>query len=123
MPILSQDRGQSRELTGPGRPALLEATLRERQAMEAVGAGAPAGRAGRRTARTRSALFETCANPGCGSGWLHLWRSRQAPVFEGGWNCSAACTAARVSRGGAPRTGRQGARLPRVIRIAFRWAW
>lgn len=44
----------------------------------------------------RLGLFETCANPGCGSGWLHLWRSRSAPVFEGGWNCSAACTRARV---------------------------
>jgi len=42
-------------------------------------------------------LMETCSNPGCGSGWLHLWRSRLAPVFEGGWNCSAACTAARVA--------------------------
>jgi hypothetical protein len=45
---------------------------------------------------TKLGLFETCANPGCGSGWLHLLRSRSAPVFEGGWNCSAACTAARV---------------------------
>ncbi|MGD0830654.1 MAG: hypothetical protein ABR907_06910 [Terracidiphilus sp.] len=41
-------------------------------------------------------LFESCANPGCASGWLHLWRSRTMPVFESGWNCSAACTAARV---------------------------
>jgi hypothetical protein len=47
-------------------------------------------------ARARNALFETCANPACGSGWLHLWRSRQAPVFEGGWNCSARCTAERI---------------------------
>jgi len=47
--------------------------------------------------RARSAFFETCANPGCGTGWLHLWRSRQAPVFEGGWSCSATCTAARVA--------------------------
>jgi hypothetical protein len=44
----------------------------------------------------RAGLFETCANPGCGSGWLHLLRSRSAPVFEGGWNCSAACTAERL---------------------------
>ena len=43
-------------------------------------------------------LFETCANPTCGSGWLHLLRSRSAPVFEGGWNCSAACTRQRVER-------------------------
>ncbi len=41
-------------------------------------------------------ILPTCANPHCKSGWLHLWRSRQAPVFEGGWCCSAACTAARV---------------------------
>jgi hypothetical protein len=39
----------------------------------------------------------TCANPGCGTGWLHLWRSRQAPVFEGSWSCSATCTAAVVA--------------------------
>ena len=41
-------------------------------------------------------LFETCANPGCSSGWLHLWRSRSAPVFEGGWTCSPECTRARL---------------------------
>ena len=45
---------------------------------------------------SRLRIFETCANPICGSGWLHLWRSRAAPVFEGGWNCSSACTAARI---------------------------
>jgi hypothetical protein len=77
MPILnrSQSRDLSRELTVPGgRTGLVEATLRE-----------------------RNALFTTCANSGCGTGWLHLWRSRQAPVFEGGWNCSPACTQARVA--------------------------
>jgi len=84
MPILSRD--QSRELAESGRPASMEAALHGRLAGEA------GGRAG-----ARGGLFETCANPGCGSGWLHLWRSRQAPVFEGGWNCSAACTAARVA--------------------------
>jgi len=45
----------------------------------------------------RSSLFQTCANPDCGSGWLHLWRSRLAPAFEGGWNCSRTCTQARVA--------------------------
>ena len=45
----------------------------------------------------RFSLFETCANPACDSGWLHLWRGRSAPVFEAGWNCSAACTEARVA--------------------------
>jgi hypothetical protein len=53
--------------------------------------------AGGARAKARNVLFETCANPVCGSGWLHLWRSRLAPVFEGGWSCSAGCTAARVA--------------------------
>ena len=44
----------------------------------------------------RSKWLETCANPQCRTGWMHLWRSRSTPVFEGGWNCSAACTRARV---------------------------
>jgi hypothetical protein len=69
--------------------------------------------------RVRSGLFETCANPGCGSGWLHLLRSRSAPVFEGGWICSAACTRACVEaalrreldgRGNAPENHRH--RIP-----------
>jgi hypothetical protein len=45
----------------------------------------------------RTGLFETCANPGCRSGWLHLLRSRSAPVFEGGWSCSPECTTTRVA--------------------------
>jgi hypothetical protein len=44
----------------------------------------------------RTGWLETCANPRCASGWLHLWRSRTTPVFEGGWTCSATCTRARV---------------------------
>ena len=43
-----------------------------------------------------SGIFEACANPRCQSGWLHLWRSRSAPVFERGWNCSPACTEERM---------------------------
>ena len=58
----------------------------------------------------RLGIFATCANPGCGSGWLHLWRSRSAPVFEGGWSCSAACTAARVAAAVRPRDGGAGKR-------------
>ena len=46
--------------------------------------------------RERSGIFEACANPRCESGWLHLWRSRSAPVFECGWNCSPACTEERM---------------------------
>jgi hypothetical protein len=105
MPILSRSqggdmsRGQSRGWPGPYRPVFLEATLtkRQRQAAEAYGAGALVGGDGEANVRARSAIFTTCANPGCGSGWLHLWRSRQAPVFEDGWSCSATCTAARVA--------------------------
>jgi hypothetical protein len=41
-------------------------------------------------------LFNACANPRCRSGWLHLWRHRATPVFEGGWTCSRACTEVRV---------------------------
>lgn len=47
---------------------------------------------GRLESRLRAGWLETCANANCGSGWLHLWRSRSTPVFEGGWSCSAACT-------------------------------
>lgn len=46
--------------------------------------------------RNRSGFFDTCANPGCRSGWLHLWRGRSTPVFEGGWTCSAECTKTRM---------------------------
>jgi hypothetical protein len=49
-----------------------------------------------RRAAVRSGILEPCANPHCASGWLHLWRSRSAPVFESGWNCSAACTEERL---------------------------
>lgn len=44
----------------------------------------------------RAGLLETCANQGCRSSWLQLWRSRSVPVFEEGWNCSAECTEARM---------------------------
>jgi hypothetical protein len=37
------------------------------------------------------ALFPRCANPRCATGWLHLWRSRRAPAFEGRWVCSPEC--------------------------------
>jgi hypothetical protein len=100
MPILSRNQSraqkqaqgpaQGQALAGPSWPVRMGANQRARRVAEAQGAEALAGRA-------RSALFETCANPDCGSGWLHLWRSRQAPVFEGGWSCSGPCTAARVA--------------------------
>jgi len=42
-------------------------------------------------------LFPRCANPGCVTGWMHLWRSRQVPIFEGKWTCSAECMEALVA--------------------------
>jgi hypothetical protein len=64
-------------------------------------------------AGVRGAIFSTCANPRCGSGWLRLWRRRETPVFEGGWCCSSGCMAARVAAAlgremdgrGSPREG------------------
>lgn len=47
--------------------------------------------------RGPSGLLTTCANPSCSSGWLHLLRSRSAPVVEGGWSCSPGCTEACVA--------------------------
>jgi len=44
----------------------------------------------------RPGMFESCANPDCRSGWLHLWRSRSVPAFEDGWTCSPDCTFARM---------------------------
>jgi len=49
-----------------------------------------------RIAPAPTGFLGTCANPGCTSSWLQIWRSRSAPIFEGGWNCSPACTAERV---------------------------
>jgi len=51
---------------------------------------------GQSTLQEKNGIFRTCANPHCASGWLRLWRSREAPVFENGWCCSAECTLARV---------------------------
>jgi hypothetical protein len=44
----------------------------------------------------RPGLLQACANPACRSGWLHVLRSRSKPIFEGGWSCSAECTAERL---------------------------
>lgn len=86
-----------KELPGSSPTAPLGAVFNDRLAKESAKETLEAGIPGAGAhARAYSALFETCANPGCGSGWLHLWRSRHVPVFEGGWSCSAACTAARV---------------------------
>ncbi len=66
--------------------------------IELSGAGGITPRGPDNGGRTeRSGWLETCANSGCRSGWLHLFRSRTTPVFEGGWTCSASCTRARAA--------------------------
>jgi hypothetical protein len=99
MPILSENQGrnQRRELARRVHPALLAPALDQPPAERSLGAGTFPGREPNARPTAWGGLFESCANPDCGSGWLHLWRSRQAPVFEGGWSCSAACTTARVA--------------------------
>ena len=69
-----------------GENALLAINHRE----ETSNSRATAGSVG------RSGMFAACANPRCKSGWLHLWRSHSAPVFENGWNCSPTCTEERL---------------------------
>lgn len=41
-------------------------------------------------------LISRCANPNCHTGWLHMFRHRSTPMFEGGWTCSPECTEACV---------------------------
>ena len=78
MPVLN--RGNSvDDQAGERNPFLLETQL------DAPNRGLRTGMG----ARLRSGILESCANPGCGSGWFHLWRSRSTPVFESGWSCSA----------------------------------
>lgn len=69
----------------------------------ALPGGFPAEHAADQHPRRR--LLETCANPGCRSGWLHLWRSRAVPVFEQGWTCGPECTRAVVARAVARELG------------------
>jgi hypothetical protein len=42
-------------------------------------------------AAAASTFLPHCRNTKCKSGWMKLWRSRQAPILEGMWACSAAC--------------------------------
>jgi len=51
---------------------------------------------GQSPVKGKNGVLRTCANPRCASGWLHLWRSRETPIFENGWCCSAECTLAQV---------------------------
>lgn len=44
-----------------------------------------------------SSLFPRCANPACATGWMHLWRNRRLPRFDGRWACSFECMCALVA--------------------------
>ncbi len=90
MPLLN------RKLQGNSQSTKLEASIPG--AASSAARYAPGGANPLDTASSpgRPGLFETCANPACSSGWLHLWRSRSTPVFEGGWTCSAECTRTRL---------------------------
>jgi Type II secretion system (T2SS), protein E, N-terminal domain len=94
---------------------------RDRQLMsERDSARSSAGqtRPGQSRAGKKMGILRTCANPQCGSGWLRLWRSRETPIFEGGWCCSAACTQARVEAAlRREMDGRGAAREPHRHRI------
>jgi len=110
MPVLSRNHGS-------GGQTLRDA-FSDRQTGEET-ALVSSGWIGLKTQKGRPGFIETCANPGCRTGWLHLLRSRNAPVFEGGWSCSLECTAAQVAaalrrelngRGTAPEVHRH--RIP-----------
>lgn len=60
-----------------------------------------------------SALFSRCANPGCRTGWMRLWRSRRSPGFAGGWACSPQCMGELVAAALRRETDSSGA-LPQV---------
>ncbi len=83
-------------LLGRGAALFQRAGAREGTKEQTRGSARTEGGPVRIPAGMRTAILPTCSNPRCSSGWLHFWRSRGAPVFEGGWCCSAACTAARV---------------------------
>jgi hypothetical protein len=90
--------GKSREAGIAVREAGIPISLRSPYSNAAVGASAASEYApGFRELPARSAVFTTCANPDCASGWLKLFRPRSAPCFEGEWCCSAACVKAVIA--------------------------
>ena len=77
MPLLS---GGRREEGAPGDPVDLGVPLLDAEPRMGL----------------ESRLMGRCSNPGCRSGWLHLFRKQTRPVFEGAWTCSRECTEARL---------------------------
>jgi hypothetical protein len=90
MPILIRALGAEAGVAAGGRKVAVGRIAE-------AGISAPPGGNLSRGSNLSRGLLRSCANPGCGSGWLHLWRDRSAPVFEGGWSCSPACTSVLVA--------------------------
>lgn len=65
--------------------------------MRLVGGGPPRTGPGATAEAGAGLLFPRCGNPRCTTGWMHLWRSRRVPAFEGRWVCSPQCMADRVA--------------------------
>ncbi len=63
-------------------------------------------------AQMDSGFVQTCANPECHTGWLHLLRNRAVPRFEGGWTCSASCM--RIQIAAAVRREMEGWSAPQL---------
>ncbi len=62
-------------------------------------------RVGPRTVVTLPIESVVCGAAGCTSGWMKPWKSRQRPVFENDWGCSARCLRAIVSAAVQRETG------------------
>lgn len=63
----------------------------------AAKASANGGRGAETADSPAVSMFPRCGNPACATGWLHLWRNRRVPAFEGRWACSPACMRALVA--------------------------
>ena len=98
MPLLMPGGGQKKTDLAVRPGGARDAALVRRAVLDSgMSASWPGmGQAGGPSAARSRELFPRCANPGCESGWIKLLRSRSAPVFEGGWCCSALCTRTRV---------------------------
>ena len=90
MPVLT------RRASGRTEPAAEERSLVPAFSGDFEPESAPSPAARSYPIAARAGIFTTCANPGCSSGWLKLFRPRSVPIFEGGWCCSAACVRTMV---------------------------
>jgi Type II secretion system (T2SS), protein E, N-terminal domain len=73
---------------------LTQSSQRSREAQTALAQSAAAQPTPARAFMPR--LLGQCANPGCDSSWLHLFRKRTTPIFESGWTCSPECTETQI---------------------------